>query len=747
MSDAKLIVPDAIPQFTGDVEELTSDVLALTGFATLFRHQGAQVHQRFQGLSACYEAPEAEQLFATTKPVETKTDAFADQLGQVASALRTYGDEVAPLAKKLRALKTQAALFVANDVDTDEDWREDKDKVDLNNDLWHDVNATVEAFEAAEAACHNKITALVGGIQVKPSQDGTTSCGTYGFEEGLLDKAGETPWGVPVEREYTGLAWVGHQAKSYVWDGFVIDGVVGTVKGLGTLFGKDGWGTAGQAWLGLAKLGNGLALTLSPAAGAYWLAPADKLPPGIQETRTALKETGKALIAYDQWSKNPSRAAGAVTFNVLTTVATGGAGVATKSGAAAKAVAAASRVARAVDPVTYVVKAGAYTGAKVGDLFGRLKTLGTGGTTFDALSDLGRLQADEAAVPLPSRVAEMDPNAIPYRTASGEIAYMVRGGPLVDESGKILQHLDEIRREPSAAERAAAHSETPTQTDLLREPALTGARAGDEGIRSAGRTIGEWPSVTRPDSVGRDGVGSTSAESVRGPMASHDTGDNAVPGQGGSGAHSNGGGASSSEAHVRGGEFQGSSDGGRGTADRGDGTSALPPDPLPGANTPLAPEFVDDLLSGERPLSEVPIEAREVVAETLEARYGIPKETLNHVLFGEVKDGAAQGWHVYDENFPDRSILPGTLQVQANGVRFSRVAMRDLNGNWVVKNSMWHTFFPADWTVRDLVEVGKLLEGQTPKKGKVKIPHKGLDIVGLVDSKGLATFFPRKGGA
>ncbi|WP_256967211.1 hypothetical protein, partial [Streptomyces caniscabiei] len=66
--------------------------------------------------------------------------------------------------------------------------------------------------------------------------------------------------------------------------------------------------------------------------------------------------TGKALIAYDEWGKNPSRAAGAVTFNVLTTIFTGGAGGAVsgagKAGAIAKAISFAGKAGRIVDPMT-----------------------------------------------------------------------------------------------------------------------------------------------------------------------------------------------------------------------------------------------------------------------------------------------------------------------------------------------------------------------------------------------------------
>jgi hypothetical protein len=115
--------------------------------------------------------------------------------------------------------------------------------------------------------------------------------------------------------------------ESFVWDGIIVDGIWGTIKGLGTLVGFGGWDAMGQALKGLAQLATGLAITAIPGVGtAFWLMPDDKLPSWLRDSRTAMKETGKALVAWDEWGKNPARAAGAVTFNVLTTVFTGGAG-------------------------------------------------------------------------------------------------------------------------------------------------------------------------------------------------------------------------------------------------------------------------------------------------------------------------------------------------------------------------------------------------------------------------------------
>ena len=254
--------PAGYPMFTGNLEQLAKDAAALTKQAGEFRDGGSDVHKEFQGLSACYQAPEADQLFATTLPVKTKADDFADGLEKAAAALTEYEGVVRPLVAKLQSLRTEAFAFT-DSIAGDDHWRRDQKKIDHNNRLMSDVGATISAFTDAERACHDKITALVGGSKLTVD-DGSHKAGMYGYSADALQHAEETPWGGHAEREYTGLAWAWHQVKSFVWDGFIVDGIWGTIKGLGTLVGTDGWDKAGQAWTGLAKLATGLVDHLHP---------------------------------------------------------------------------------------------------------------------------------------------------------------------------------------------------------------------------------------------------------------------------------------------------------------------------------------------------------------------------------------------------------------------------------------------------------------------------------------------------
>ncbi|MFF1765775.1 hypothetical protein [Streptomyces sp. NPDC058249] len=465
MSGPDLIDPAEIPQFTGDIEQLGLDAVTLGAEASIFRLSGANVHSTFQGLSAFYAAPEADQLFATTAPVATKSDAFADDLEKVGAALSAYEDEIRPLVTKLKSLKERATTFRAH-IAGDDHWREDDDNVSLNNDLVHDVNTTTAAFWQAEVTCHNKITALVGGTTLI-IEDGAAKRwlnrdqSLYGFTADVLEQSQDLPWGKTVEKERHGLDWLGHEMAEF-GKGFVIDGVWGTIKGLGTLVGVDGLDAMGKAWDGLGKLATGVLISATPLGYAYWMLPDDKLPTYLQESRDTVIETGKALVAYDQWGTNPARASGAVTFNVLTTVFTGGAGAAAKGGAAARTVAFLGKAGKLVDPITYIGKAAKFGTVKVADLFTSLKGIRAGAYT-DVITGAGKVQPDGSVLKAADDVPVVVGNHIEW--PDGSRLNLDDGSVIKADGTKAAAHVELSAADRTMLENSLAH----------REPSLVGA--------------------------------------------------------------------------------------------------------------------------------------------------------------------------------------------------------------------------------------------------------------------------------
>ncbi|MFC9754664.1 hypothetical protein [Streptomyces sp. NPDC056921] len=506
MSGPGPVDPVGIPVFTGDLALLDTKVTALSGHGTAIATAAGDVHRSFGGLSAFYKAPEAEQLFATTAPVATTGLSLSSDLCVIAGALSTYSDDAFPLVEKLKELKRDAGAFRVK-VDGDDKWREDGDLVEENNQRRNEIAEVWAAFQEVERACHAKIVALVGGTALKTG-DGSGKQGTYGYGPEALKQAKSLPWGEAVEES---TPW--WQVWEHAYDfgkGFLVDGVWGTIKGLGTLVGVEGGDAAGEAWTGLAKLATGL----SPVAQlVLHTLPGDEYSAWIQDSRKAVRETGKALIAWDQWGSNPSRAAGAVTFNVLTTVFTGGSGGAAagagKAGLAAKALTLTTKTARAVDPMTYVFKGAGAGLSKISDVMAGLK--GMGRVEFPPLPDNvitlpeGTVRLPDGTVHLPEGAAVPEggvklpdgnvkfPDDAPVLpegttklpTGPGEPArYFDSEYNLLDENGNVLQKAEDARPEGSPDIHADTGADTSRIGSPGREPVLAGVGArGDDAIR------------------------------------------------------------------------------------------------------------------------------------------------------------------------------------------------------------------------------------------------------------------------
>ncbi|MFG2667393.1 hypothetical protein ACGFY6_24520 [Streptomyces sp. NPDC048387] len=480
MTDHVPINPCTIPQFTGDLDALEKNKTAIDTAAGTFRDAGSNVDSEFQGLAAFYSAPEAEKLFATTKPVKTDSDFFADQLESASKALGEYITEARPIVARLKELQAKATTFTGK-ISGDKHWKDDGDKIDENNDLIHDVNAAVSAFWAAERTCANKIRALYCAAPLV-ADDGSHGANMYGYKGEDLNKAQDLPWGSQLEE--THRAWeIGYWVKSFVWDGLIVDGIWGTIRGLGTLVGVDGWDKAGQAWTGLAKLATGLTIASIPGVGtAFWLADDKDLPGWIRDSRTAVKETGKALVAWDEWGKNPARAAGAVTFNVLTTVFTGGAGTAAKAGTVAKVISVAGKAGRLIDPMTYIGKAGSLAKVKVGDLFANF---GKVDGAFPKITDVVWKDLPKADMPGVHFPHPEDTVRLPDDAAGRPQFYDKTTHQLLDHQGLPKQDLTTV---PKGPDHPLAH--TPEHE---RVPAGVGAHTADVTSHTPGGTAGHTP--------------------------------------------------------------------------------------------------------------------------------------------------------------------------------------------------------------------------------------------------------------
>ncbi|MFI9200344.1 hypothetical protein [Streptomyces sp. NPDC053048] len=565
-----MLDPSEVPQFTGNLEELDKDAGTLKKGAGHIRDTGANIHTKFQALSAHYHAPEAATLFATTLPVRDKAKDFGDDLEKVSSALTSYASEVKPLAEKLKRLKTEAENFVKS-VKDDKDWEYDEKKIAHQKRIRSDIDETVAAFYAAERNAANKITGLVKGGTKWIADDGTHKKGMYGFTADDLKHA-KVPWGQPEEEKHHWYE-VGHWVKSFVWDGLIIDGVVGTVKGLGTLVGFDGWDAMKNAWKGLGMLAVGVTVYAIPATR---MIPDSMLPKFVQDSKKVAREAGKAMVAWDEWGKNPARAAGAVTFNVLTTIT--GAGNVAKAGTVGKIANVAGKAGKIIDPMTYIgkglgkgIEGVKVTIPKVGDLMSGLKT------------NLGGPQAVPAGLNVPHDVPSVrvgdSHGATPATFSDNSVRFP--DGTILHENGTMVApsgtpHTNPIPVELSAADRVA-HQQIPTPSTATSTPSHVAAHADQPVLVHAGggssvdnaahaggnggladnagapRTGGHSGETSLP-SAGRGGDATAGSHA---PSSMHTGGgaDNMAShggGRGADGAHMGGGSADNAAAHTGG---------------------------------------------------------------------------------------------------------------------------------------------------------------------------------------------------
>ncbi|MER5811935.1 hypothetical protein ABT143_27745, partial [Streptomyces sp. NPDC002033] len=212
---------------------------------------------------------------------------------------------------------------------------------------------------------------------------------------------------------------------------------------------------------------------------AFWMADDKDLPGWIRDSRTAVKETGKALVAWDEWGKNPARAAGAVTFNVLTTVFTGGAGTAAKAGTVAKVISVAGKAGRLIDPMTYIGKAGSLAKVKIGDLFANL---GKADGAFPKLDDvvwkdLPKADAPGITFPHPDDTVRLPDDAL------GRPQYFDKtSNQLLDHNGVPKQDLTSVPKGPDHP-----LAEVPKHEPI---PATVGAHTADATAHTPGHTPG-----------------------------------------------------------------------------------------------------------------------------------------------------------------------------------------------------------------------------------------------------------------
>nr|WP_297426689.1 hypothetical protein [uncultured Actinotalea sp.] len=364
------IDPSAIPGTALDPDAVLAAADELARGGVEVRDIGADVVAQWRQLSGHYEAPEAPRLFTAMNPVESKSREFGDDVEKVASALRAYAEEIRPIKTALAGVRGRAWGFVGR-TNSDPEWQYKQELVDENTALVREVNGLQVQLWEAERRCANAIRALYGAAAWRAATSADDPLG-YGISEIPTDA--DAPWGSEVPRKDHCPKSAGVSVKRFVWDGIVVDGLWGTVTGLGMLVGIDGsgwsWDTMKTSWVGMGSLIG--------YAGGEW---------SWGNAGNAWLELGKGLIAYDTWGDDPARAAGGAVFNIATILVPAGAAVSGTKGAATAAgngarvsswLQAGARVVDFTDPVALTVRGARAAMPHLDDLATGLVNLGRG---------------------------------------------------------------------------------------------------------------------------------------------------------------------------------------------------------------------------------------------------------------------------------------------------------------------------------------------------------------------------------
>ncbi|MGC5394689.1 hypothetical protein ACPXCP_02925 [Streptomyces sp. DT20] len=590
-----MIDPGKIPTFTGNLANLETHAASLKTTATGIRDTGKDVHTAFQALDPVYDAPEQEELLDSTIPVRDRADAFAEKLESVSGALAGFASNARPLVTRMNQLREDAAKFVADNKD-DDDWQQDQDKIDENARLVDEVGTTWVAFQGIERDAANQITSLVGGTHFVVD-DGSHKAGMYGFKEGDVKDADETPWGTVDEREYTGLRAAWEWTKDNVGGalkGFFVDGVWGALKGLGSMFNVFDWDNFKTTWSGIGDVFGGIsAYLLTPYDWALdkMFGPVDHSDTDKQ--KAALRNFGKSLVAWDEWDKDPSRAFGTVLFNGLT-IGSGSLlklGKAGKLAKGAEAVTALGKAGALVDPMSYLGKAAGVTKLKVGDLMESLKA--------------GRAGIDDMARNVPTGTAP-HPGEVPttpgleYVDHNGNTRVVGDDAVIRDEHGNVVPDTKPVR-EPHKDDLTGTHETAPVKEKVLQGSGGPGhvenSASGPSGSAHPGggshpAGVGathEAPSAANPAHPSGGTSGNTAYNNHTAPgiggAGTHGVTDSGTPGHGTS---------SHSDTTTSGGADQG---GGSGVPHQGDGGGHDAPDSSDAGSQDNAP---GDLAGGAR---------------------------------------------------------------------------------------------------------------------------------------------------
>jgi hypothetical protein len=302
---------------------------------------GADINSSWGGLTSCYQAPEAGELYTVLNPVATDGNTVQGAMNRAATALDNFAEDLTSIKSRWSTLRTDAYELLGRIAEKGDDWRDaegikgffgigESPLVEENNRLRDRGIGIIEDYMEAERVCANAINLFVPDrtrFEAAPSGSGDLDPNVFyhGFEQDLSELA--TEWGL-VGATTDEHWWV--DAGTAVWDFGV-----GAVEGLGAAVGahsSEGW--FAMSWDdALMENWEGTLQSVASLAGMYDAESDSYGWAGWDNVGEAWKDAAHAVVPWEEWGERPGYVIGTALLNIGVTVA-GAALTATGVGAA-----------------------------------------------------------------------------------------------------------------------------------------------------------------------------------------------------------------------------------------------------------------------------------------------------------------------------------------------------------------------------------------------------------------------------
>ncbi|MFE9281568.1 hypothetical protein [Nocardiopsis alba] len=314
-----LIDPSAFPIPTTDHIELRNQASALRKAGKGVAETGEDIVSTWGGLSACYTAPESEDLLGALAPVSANGSDVESGTDRAAGALEDFADEVREIKMEWNDLRNRAAAFRERML-SEEDWKKSdhwftstSSNVEKSNAYRDEALALIKWYERAQRICANTISRGIVGRTVfvrGSSSQATTNPDAFVFD--TIDTDADIPsvWGEPGTADQY---W--HQdALDAVWD-FGVDAVQGTGAMLG-MHSSEGWFE--MSWGDALKEYHWDNLTSAASLIGMYDAETDSLGwSGTDTIHGAWRDLAHSVVPWEEWGDRPGYVIGTAALNVV----------------------------------------------------------------------------------------------------------------------------------------------------------------------------------------------------------------------------------------------------------------------------------------------------------------------------------------------------------------------------------------------------------------------------------------------